>query len=238
MEKKFFLLIPLFFLLFSFLFPFKGGVDRYFTQDTVAGSAIPPESQVSAIPPFPGRECTCYLEAESFSAAGFLDGALLINENNSGFKVLDNRTPGKFQTVYSIAATEDARYLAVISGAYPRTLSVYQKKQETWNLVHRASMLEDVRRSTYLSFSGNLLLYEDKSGISVLNMTNHKRFNLAYEGALKEVAFDSSHGYVWVLFSDDTGKSFVHVFLNDGSLIASAPYGSNDRLRPYRIVEQ
>lgn len=238
MEKKYFLVIPVFFLLFSFLFPFSGGIDRYLVKEKAAGPEKSSKSRISAYYPFPGRERTCYLETDSFAAAGFLDGTLLINENNSGFKPLDNRVPGKFQTVYSIAVSSDAKYLAVISGVNPRTLSVYQKKQDGWSLEHRVSMQEDERSSTYLSFSGNLLLYEDASGISVLSLATFKPFTLAFEGDLEDVAFGPEHEYVWVLASDSSGKRAVNIFLYDGSLIASAPYDGSDRLMAYRLAEQ
>lgn len=237
MEKKYFLIIPVFFLLFSFLFPFKGGVDRYFVKDRTSGSDITPVSRFHAVPSFPGRECTCYFESDGFAAAGFLDGALLINQDSSGFKPLADRAPGRFQTVYSIAASDDAKYLAVISGVEPRTLSVYQNKQDTWSLVHSARLQLDVRSSTYLSFSGNLLLYEDTAGISVLSLSNFKLFTLAFPGTLEEVVFGPEHEYVWVFSCDDAGKSYVHIFLYDGSLIASMPY-DGDKFVAFHLEEQ
>ncbi len=236
MEKKYFLAIPLFFLLFSFLFPFRGGVDRYFAQD-VGSSEGAQASRISFVPPFPGRECTCYIADGDFSAAGFLDGTLLLNEKNSGFKPLDNRTSGKYQTVYSMAVSEGLDYLAVISGVEPKTLSVYQKKQDTWTQVRRFDLKNEERRSTYLAFSDNMLLYEDISGITAVSLTTFRQYNLAFDGALKEVAFGPEHEYVWVL-SDEEGKSSVHIFLYDGSLIASAPYTGSGNLRAERLVEQ
>ena len=237
MEKKYFLAIPLFFLLFSFLFPFRGGIDRYFTQDDNASESTL-ASRLSIVPPFPGRECTCYISEGDFSAAGFLDGALLLNEKNSGFIPLNNRTSGKYQTVYSIAVSDDLDYLAVISGVEPKTLSVYQKKQDTWSLVRRLDLQNEERRGTYLAFSENMLLYEDILGISAVSLTTFRQYKLTFDGILKDVAFGPEHEYVWVLSGDDEGKSFVHIFLYDGRLIASAPYTGSGKLKAERLVEQ
>ena len=238
MEKKYFLFIPLFFLVFSFLFPIKGGVDRCFVQTETPGSVIASDPFLPVIPPFPGRECTCYIADHDFSAAGFLDGTLLINDKNSGFKPLDNRTSGKYQTVYSIAVSEDAEYLAVISGLYPKTLSVYQRKLDNWSLIHSVSLDKDVRGKTYLAFSGSMLLYEDGSGISALSLATLNRFSLAFDGSLEDVALGPEHEYVWVLSSPESGKRLIHLFLYDGSLIASFPYEGNGRLKTFNLVEQ
>ena len=237
MEKKYFLIIPVFFILFSFLFPFHGGVDRFFIRNEAPVPQRASDSIPAVIPPFPGRECTCYLTEEGFSIAGFLDGSILINEKNSGFKPFDHRTSGKFQTVYSVAVSEDKRYLAVISGVYPKVLSVYHRKQDVFSLIYRVDLQKDVRSATYLSFSGDMLFYEDISGISALSLTTLSRFTLAFPGALRKVAFDPGDEYVYVYSGDDNGDSFIHIFLFDGRLIASAPY-AGDRLSAFRLVEQ
>ncbi len=237
MEKKYFFIIPLFFLLFSFLFPFSGGLDRYFVKDTASQADIQAASPEAAVPPFPGRECTCFIGDSTFSAAGFLDGTVLISENNSACKALDNRTSGKFQTVYSIAASEGAEYLAILSGIYPKSLSVYQKKQNGYTLIHRTELQHDVRKSTYMAFSGNILLYEDTEGITALSLTNLKQFSLAFDGALKRVDLSREQEYVWVYSKDDAGKDFVHIFLYDGSLVASAPNMGDNPLMA-KLVEQ
>ena len=88
------------------------------------------------------------------------------------------------------------------------------------------------------SFSDNMLLYEDVSGITAVSLTTFRQYNLAFDGALKEVAFGQEHEYVWVLSGDDEGKSSVHIFLYDGRLIASAPYTGGGNLRTERLVEQ
>jgi len=236
MEKKYFLIIPLFFLLFSFLFPVSGGVDRLLVRDTDSPGHIKSALNTSDVPYFPGRECTCCFRNGSFSAAGFLDGTVLVGEDNSPYKVLDNRTSGKFQTVYAIAASEGAEYLAILSGLYPRSLSVYQKKQDTYNLIHRVELQYSARKSTYLAFSGNMLLYEDTAGISALSLVAFNKSTLAFKGTLEKVDLDPEQKYVWVYFSNDE-KNYIHIFLYDGSLVAAAPF-EEEGLLLARLVER
>jgi len=235
MEKKFFLFIPLFFLLFSFLFPLKGGLDWCFVPSSASTQTeiSAPKTAPPAAPQLPGMVCTCYYSRDGFSAAGFLDGTLLVNGNP-----LENRTTGKYKTVYAVAASDDGRYLSVISGVYPRTLFVYQKKQEGWNLFHRVNLPDDVRRIPFLAFSGDMLLYEDKTGISVYNLTTFSSFTMEFRGTLKDVAFHPEQEYVWVVSGDEAGQECIQMFLYNGSLVASAPFDGKDSLRTLHVVEQ
>lgn len=230
MEKKYFLFIPLFFLVFSFLFPFKGGSDRYLEQVKSPSEAGIPASKVSSAVP---KLCTCYVSKEGFSAAGFLDGTILVDGTP-----LENRASGKYKTVYAIAASDDGRYLSVIAGVYPRTLFVYQKKQESWNLSHRVDLPDEVRRTPFLEFSGNMLLYEDAEGISVLSMTTFSRFSMAFSGVLKDVTFDPEQEYVWVVSGNDAGEDYIHMFLYNGIQVASAKFDGKENLKALRVVEQ
>ena len=233
MEKKFFLFIPLFFLLFSFLFPFKGGSDRHFVPMTDVPESESSISKASSAPLQPaGMIRTCYFAKEGFSAEGFLDGTILVDG-----KSLENRATGKYKTVYAIAASDDGEYLSVIAGINPRTLFVYQKKQENWNLFHRVNLPDDVRHIPFLAFSGNMLLYEDKSGISVFNLTTFSHFAMEFSGALKDVSFDPEQEYVWVVSGDDAGEDRIHMFLYNGSLVASARYDGTS-LKALKVVEQ
>jgi len=233
MEKKFFLIIPLFFLIFSFLFPFKGGSDWHFVpvSDSPHGENPASKAYSATLQPA-GMIRTCYYSKEGFSVAGFLDGTILVDG-----KPLENRALGQYKTVYAVAASDDGRYLSVIAGVNPRTLFVYQKKQESWNLLHWANLPDDVRRIPFLAFSGNMLLYEDKSGISVFNMTTFSRFSMEFSGALKDVSFDPEQEYVWVVSGDDAGEERIHMFLYNGSLVASARYDGTS-LEFLRVVEQ
>ncbi len=233
MEKKFFLIIPLFFLLFSFLFPFRGGSDWHFVPASDSPEAkIPVSKAYSAALQPTGMIRTCYFSKEDFSVSGFLDGTILVNG-----KPLENRASGQYKTVYAVAASDDGRYLSVIAGVHPRTLFVYQKRQENWNLFHRVNLPDDVRRIPFLAFSGNMLLYEDESGISVFNMTTFSRFSMEFSGALKDVSFDPEQEYVWVVSGDDDGEEHIHMFLYNGSLVASARYDGTS-LETLRVVEQ
>ena len=233
MEKKYFLFIPLFFLLFSFLFPFKGGLDRHFVPAPDAPQPEIPTSKASSTPLQPaGMIRTCYFSKEGFSAEGFLDGTILVDG-----KSLENSAAGQYKTVYAVAASDDIKYLSVIAGVNPRTLFVYQKKQENWNMFHRVNLPDDVRRIPFLAFSGNMLLYEDKSGISVFNLTTFSRFAMEFSGALKNVSFDPEQEYVWVVSGDDAGEDRIHMFLYNGSLVASARYDGTS-LETLKVVEQ
>ena len=233
MEKKFFLFIPLFFLLFSFLFPFKGGSDRHFVPVTDAPESESTASRVSSAPIQPaGMIRTCYFSQNGLYAEGFLDGTILVDG-----KMLENSASGKYKTVYAVAASDDGEYLSVIAGISPRTLFVYQKKQDNWNLFQRVNLPDDVRRIPFLAFSGNMLLYEDKSGISVFNLTTFGHFTMEFSGALKDVSFGPEQEYVWVVSDDDAGEDRIHMFLYNGSLVASARYDGTS-LEALKVVEQ
>ena len=233
MEKKFFLFIPLFFLLFSFLFPIKGGSDRYFDPSSDdAHSEVSASVSSYSLQQTAGMVMTCHFSKDDINVSGFLDGTLIVNG-----RPLENSPQGKYKTVYAAAASDDGEYLAVIAGLYPRTLYVYQKKQEGWNLARRIDLADDVRRTPFLAFSGNILLFEDEAGLSVLNMTAFKLFSMEFGGTLKDVAFDPEQDYVWVLSADETGEH-IQMFLYNGSLVASAPYDGKESLRALRIVEQ
>ena len=233
MEKKFFLFIPLFFLLFSFLFPFKGGSDRHFVPVTDAPESEIKASRASSAPLQPsGMIRTCYFSKDGFSAQGFLDGTILVDG-----KMLENSASGKYKTVYAVAASDDIKYLALIAGVNPRTLFVYQKKQDNWNLFHRVNLPDDVRRIPFLAFSGNMLLYEDKPGISVFNLTTFSRFAMEFSGALRNVSLDPEQEYVWIVSGDDAGEERIHMFLYNGSLVASARYDGTS-LEALKVVEQ
>ena len=225
MEKKYFLIIPLFFLIYSFLFPIPGGDDRYLKP----GNGIAFQSQPK-LPELPGRECTSCASASGIYALGFLDGTVMVD----GVPLEDQR-PGTYQTVYALALSSDAEYLAVIAGLYPQSLSVYQKKQESYNLVQRIELSDSVRSNTFMAFSDNMLMYEDAGGISLISMTTSGRFTMEFAGALKGVAYDSSEDHVWVLAEKDDGSRFIHLFLYDGSLVASLPYSGQDKFLPFHI---
>ncbi len=233
MEKKFFLFIPLFFLLFSFLFPIKGGSDRYFVR-----SADDAQTEIQAsfssyfLQRSAGMVMTCNFSNEDIIVSGFLDGTLLVNG-----RPLENMTQSKYKTIYAVAASEDGEYLAVIAGLYPRTLYVYQKKQENWNLSRRINLADDVRRTPFLAFSDNILLFEDVAGLSVLNMTTFNLSSMEFNGILKDVAFDPEEEYVWVVSTDETGDH-IRMFLYNGSLVASGLYDGRDSLSALRVVEQ
>jgi|GEM_PF-6999056 len=232
MEKKFFLFIPLFFLLFSFLFPIKGGSDRYFIQSahgTKTGPRVP--SSYSVQQPV-GMIITCNFSNKDFIASGFLDGTLLVDG-----RPLEIMTQSKYKTIYAVAASDDGEYLAAIAGLYPRSLYVYQKKQEGWNLSHRINLADDVRRTPFLAFSGNILLFEDTAGLSVLNMTTFNLYSMSFSGTLKDVAFDPEQEYVWVVSADETGDH-IRIFLYNGSLVASALYDGREDIRNLRVTEQ
>ena len=234
MEKKFFLFIPLFFLLFSFLFPSRGGSDRYLVPvSDPARTEISISDIASDIPQRPGMVCTCYVEKDGFSGAGFLDGTILVNGTP-----LENRASGKYKTVYAIAVSDDSRYLSVIAGTYPRTLFVYQRKQDSWSILHRVELPDDVRRIPFLAFSGDMLLYEDNEGISVFNLTTFSRFVMQFGGTLKKVAFDPEQEYVWVVSGHETGDDHIQMFLYNGSLVASARYDGRESLKALSAVEQ
>ena len=234
MEKKFFLIIPLFFLLFSFLFPLKGGSDRHLVQESDSPKGENPVSSTSYVTPQPaGMIRTCYAAGEGFSASGFLDGTLIVDG-----RPLENRASGKYKTVYAVAASDDGRYLSVIAGLYPRTLFVYQKKQESWNIFHRANLADDVRRNPFLAFSGDILLYEDESGISVFNMTTFSHYSMRFSGTLKDVDCSPDQEYVWVVSDDEAGEERIHMFLYNGSLVATFPYDGRSDLGAMHVVEQ
>ncbi len=234
MEKKFFLIIPLFFLLLSFLFPFKSGSDWYIVPVTDTYKEDNSGSNLSSgAPQYPGMICTSHTSGEGLSAAGFLDGTILVDGSP-----LENMTLSKYKTVYAISVSDDSNYLSVVAGLYPRTLFIYQKKQENWNVIHRVNLADDIRRAPFLAFSGNMLLYEDKEGISVFNLTTFSSFSMEFHGTLKDVAFDPWQEYVWVVSGDDTGEEHIHMFLYNGSLVAIAPYYGKERLDSLRVVEQ
>ena len=233
MEKKYFLFIPLFFLLFSFLFPFKGGSDRCFAAvDQASVSESPASISLPEVKEQDGMIRTCYDSKPGISASGFLDGTILVDGNP-----LENRSAGKYKTVYAIAVSDDGEYLSMIAGVYPRNLYVYQKKQESWNLIYSVNLEDNVRRVPFLAFSGNMLLYEDSEGISVLNLTTFSHFSMAFRGRLKNVDYNPEQEYVWVV-SDDDGKEQLYMFLYNGSLVASAQYDGKERLKTLKVVEQ
>ncbi len=233
MEKKYFLFIPLFFLIFSFLFPFKGGSDRYFAAiDQVSDPEVPAFISLPEVKEQDGMIMTCCDSKSGITASGFLDGTILVDG-----KPLENSSAGKYKTVYAIAVSDDGEYLSVIAGVYPRNLYVYQKKQDSWNLIRRGNLEDGVRRVPFLAFSGNMLLYEDSEGISVLNLTTFSHCSMAFRGTLKNVDFNPEQEYVWVI-SDDEGKEQLHMFLYNGSLVASARYDGKKSLKALKVVEQ
>lgn len=233
MEKKFFLLIPLFFLLFSLLFPFKGGKDWHFVPaENSPNSQAHTSKIVSPAPKLAGMLCTCHIEKEGFSASGFLDGTLIVDG-----RPLENSAPGKYKTVYAVAVSDDLSYLSVVSGLYPRTLYVYENKHDSWDIIHSAVLSHDVRRIPFLAFSGDMLLYEDENGISVFNLTTFSRFSMAFSGTLKDVEFDPEQEYVWVVSGNDEGEDRIQMFLYNGSLVASARYDGTN-IKTLKVVEQ
>ena len=233
MEKKYFLIIPLFFLVFSFLFPFKGGPDRHFVPATESSDTEINASTSYADPVPVGMIRTCYASKEGISASGFLDGTVLVDG-----KPLENRSEGKYKTVYAIAVSDDGKYLSVIAGVSPRTLFVYQKKQDIWTLIRMTNLEDDVRRVPFLAFSGNILLYEDAVGISVLNLTTFRHSTVEFSGTLKDVGYGPEQDYIWVVSADDAGKEQIHMFLYNGSLVASARYDGKENLSVLKVVEQ
>ena len=114
---------------------------------------------------------------------------------------------------------------------------MYQKKQEGWNLARMINLADDVRRTPFLAFSGNVLLFEDTAGLSVLNMTTFNLFSMEFGGTLKDVAFDPEQEYVWVVSADETGDH-IRMFLYNGSLVASALYDGSESIHALRVVEQ
>ena len=232
MEKKFFLIIPLFYILFSFLSPVPGGDDRYLAQSMEQGQEGLTFSITEAVPAFTGRECTCYASDSDFYVAGFLDGTVLVNGNP-----LEDKAPGRYRTVYSVALSDGGRYLAVIAGVYPRTLSVYQRKQDSFSLIFRKELSDTVRCSTYLAFSGTMLLYEDSPGISVISLVTMSQFKMSFDGTLKGVAFDSESDHVWVLAGNENGERFISLFLYDGSQVVLSRYSGDERNLPFRVEE-
>ena len=234
MEKKYFLAVPLFFLIYSFLFPFKGGTDMHFIP---SGGGVDSGIESSIVPSHviqpSGMIQTCYVSNKCITAAGFLDGTILVDG-----KPLENSSPGKYKTVYAIASSDDGRYLSVIAGVYPRNLYVYQKKQDNWNQVHVTALPDDARGVPFLAISSNMLLYEDTDGISVLNLAKSSHSKMIFSGVLKDVGYGPDQDYVWVVSGDDTGHDQIHMFLYNGSCVASARYDGKESLKALKVAKQ
>lgn len=228
MEKKYFLAIPILFILFSILFPIRGGRDLHFEDiKSISGSIIKEPQESVKIPYFPGKICTAYKSSPSLSVIGFLDGGLLIKEGESSYRNLVYDNPSRIKSVYSIAISSDEKYVAVIVGVDPKLLFIFYQKKGEWTLLRQDSIHGDERRGAYLEFAGDILMYEVGGTIATYSMKDASRAVMNVGEKIKAVSFDLGKDYFWVL-----SEKKLYTFRYNGSLISALPIkNESDYLR-------
>lgn len=225
MEKKYFLAVPVLFILFSILFPVRSGTDFHFEDIKTVSEPIFSDSSASNFPCFPGKECTAYVNSGSLSVIGFLDGELLVKNSDSSCKNLVFENKSRIKTVYSVAISKDAEYIAAIVGADPKYLFIFKEKKGTWTLLRQDKLCSDERRSVYLEFSGDVLLYEMAGKIASYNMHDASCAVMNIGEDIRTVASDPEKDYFWVL-----SKHNLYAFKYNGKRISMMPYNSYGKI--------
>lgn len=219
MEKKYFLIIPVLFILFSILCPVRGGKDLHFEDIKSVSSAMPDQADEAVnVPYFAGKVCTAFKSSGPLSVIGFLDGDLLIKNGDSSYDKLVYEDISRIKSVYSIAISDDAKYVAVIVGVDPKWLYIFTEKKGDWTLLRQDRIHGHERRGVYLEFAGDILLYEVAGTISSYSMKDASRAVMKVDEEIKAVAFDIEKDYFWVLSKDK-----LYTFRYNGSLISSLP---------------
>jgi len=228
MEKKYFLAIPFFFVLYSTLFPICSGTDLHFEDIKIdSSSAQSDDSSPVNFPYFPGKVCTAYTKSNSISVVGFLDGELLVKNGNSQYKNLLFENKSRIKTVYSVAISDDSKYVAAIVGADPKSLFIFKNKKGKWSILRQDMIKGDERRGSYLSFSGDVLFYETNGNIASYNMKDASCAVMDTGTKIRAVAYNPERGYLLVIAGHN-----LYIFKHNGNIVSALPYNSeSDFLR-------
>lgn len=240
MRKKIFLIIPLFFILYSFIFPCRPGTDYYLlpfgdnSASAVSGSGSDLRTDISddgksvVFKDAEGKFLCRYSGAAPFAdadmaggtiAAGFTDGTLAVTDEKGNFSELETDSPGKIEIIYSVDLTEDGRHIAVVSGLYPKKVLFFHKTQEQkWFQEGSVDISDHFRRYSFIYFSSEILLFEDVGGLTGIDMDNLERFSMNFDGDLKNVVYNGDKGLIFVREGE-----WFRIFYNDGRLMAAVP---------------
>lgn len=240
MRKKFFLIIPLFFIVYSFIFPCRPGADYCLLPVRDDSSSVRPGSgsnlrteisddgksvlfmdnegkflgRYTGSAPFADADM-----AGSTIAAGFTDGTLAVTDDNGSFTELETDSPGSIEIIYSVDLTEDGRHIAVVSGLYPKKVLFFHKTQEQkWVQEGSVDISDHFRRHSFIYFSSEILLFEDLGGLTGIDIDNLERFSMEFDGELKKVLYNEDRELILVREGE-----WFRIFYNDGKLMAAVP---------------
>jgi len=235
MNKKLFLCIPVFFILYSVIFPCMTGTD-YVLKQGIAGEKTDktlPVTELSengrnvTLKDGNGKKIGSYRGDAPLTAAdtsgnvtvlGFADGRLAVSDSDHPFYELEYESPGNIEIIYSVSVSGDGKHIAAVAGLHPRKVIFFHRKHDRWVRGGSDEISDTHRRSTFIEFYDDILLFEDKGGITGINLADFNHFRLEFEGNLRKITYDSRSGIIYV----HEGENF-RMYYNDGRLIAVVP---------------
>lgn len=116
---------------------------------------------------------------------------------------------GRLRAVYGTALSQDGGTVALVSGADPQQLLVFSKRKDRYRQVYAQDLESDFRRHVRLAFSadGTSLLYETRSGASILDLSVMKSSPLSLPGPAVAADSISDEGYFVLSSSPETSGS-------------------------------
>lgn len=142
---------------------------------------------------------TALASSKGGTACGYADGTVIVFDKHG--VIQQNFIPGGSEenVIYGIALSEDGKTAAYITGLDKQRLVVSTVENNLPKVIYYEYFDQDLTRESLVKFNGNLIYYNYKGGLGILNLDKKKSYKYELDGIITQVEFTADNKVAFVL---------------------------------------
>jgi len=159
--------------------------------------------------------------AETF-IAGFVDGTVIIADNERKIEKLMNPPLSRINSIYGLAVSSDSQQIAIITGLEPQYMLIMKKKNNQYNRIFTYQFADNLRYSRLISYSedNRYLFFEGRSIFYCYDSKTKNLSSVRFEQSITNIHYIPETGFFAITVQDDNGsKSAFYLLYPDCRII-------------------
>lgn len=172
---------------------------------------------------------SCDVNDKTF-IAGFVDGSVVIGDEDAKFTKLVKPEISRINTVYGVAISADSDYVAVISGIDPQYMFLMKKKNSEYARVYTYQFGDELRYSRYISFSddGKYLYFEEGSTFYCYDILSKKLSSVDIGKKITGISYIEEAGYFGLTAENGSDSPIFYIVYPDCKILYAKSFTSEN----------